>query len=133
MKNTFIEARYAELFAHIHKQLEDLGALDYLSAGFVLTGGAARIEGAEALADSIFGKDKTRLGTPNIRPELGGQLVQSSVYATSVGLLIAGRDKMLEELEKQPTKRKGINTEGFLAKFRAWLERNLICNMLYKR
>ena len=121
---SIIEARYAELFAHIHKQLEDLGALDYLSAGFVLTGGAARIEGAEALADSIFGKDKTRLGTPNIRPELGGQLVQSSVYATSVGLLIAGRDKMLEELEKQPTKRKGNNTEGFLAKFRAWLERN---------
>ena len=33
-------------------------------------------------------------------------------------------NKMLEELEKQPTKRKGINTEGFLAKFRAWLERN---------
>jgi hypothetical protein len=57
-------------------------------------------------------------------PELGGQLVQSSVYATGVGLLMAGRDKYLKELEKQPVRRKGIDTDGFLAKLKAWLERN---------
>jgi cell division ATPase FtsA len=85
---------------------------------FVLTGGAARIEGAEALADSVFGKDKTRLGAPAISAELGGQLVQSSVYATGVGLLMAGRDKYLKELEKQPVRRKGIDTDGFLAKLK---------------
>ena len=121
---SIIEARYSELFEYINGQLATLGALDYLSAGFVLTGGAARIEGAEALADSIFGKDKTRLGAPTISPELGGQLVQSSVYATGVGLLMAGRDKYLKELEKQPVRRKGIDTDGFLAKLKAWLERN---------
>jgi len=121
---SIIEARYSELFEYINGQLATLGALDYLSAGFVLTGGAARIEGAEALADGIFGKDKTRLGAPTISPELGGQLVQSSVYATGVGLLMAGRDKYLKELEKQPVRRKGIDTDGFLAKLKAWLERN---------
>jgi cell division protein FtsA len=63
---SIIEARYSELFEYINGQLTTLGALDYLSAGFVLTGGAARIEGAEALADGIFGKDKTRLGAPTI-------------------------------------------------------------------
>ena len=117
-------SRYTELFEYIYNQLHSLGALDYLSAGFVLTGGAARIEGAESLADGIFGKDRTRLGTPTILPEMGGQLVQSSVYATSVGLLMAGRDAYLEELAKQPTGRKAINTESFLAKLKAWLERN---------
>lgn len=121
---SIIEARYSELFEYINGQLTTLGAMDYLSAGFVLTGGAARIEGAEALADSVFGKDKTRLGSPTISPELGGQLVQSPVYATGVGLLMAGRDKYLKELEKQPVRRKGIDTEGFLAKLKAWLERN---------
>ncbi|MBK6758711.1 MAG: cell division protein FtsA [Moraxellaceae bacterium] len=121
---SIIEARYSELFEYINGQLTTLGALDYLSAGFVLTGGAARIEGAEALADSIFGKDKTRLGAPAISAELGGQLVQSSVYATGVGLLMAGREKHLKELEKQPVRRKGIDTDGFLAKLKAWLERN---------
>lgn len=121
---SIIEARYIELFEYIHNQLSTLGALDYLSAGLVLTGGAARIEGAEALADSIFGKDKTRLGSPVIPPELGGQLVQSSVYATGVGLLMAGRDAYLHELEKQPIGRKRIDTNGLLARLKAWLERN---------
>lgn len=121
---SIIEARYTELFEYIYNQLHSLGALDYLSAGFVLTGGAARIEGAESLADGIFGKDRTRLGTPTILPEMGGQLVESSVYATSVGLLMAGRDAYLEELAKQPTRRKAIDTESFLAKLKAWLERN---------
>ncbi|HNN29783.1 MAG TPA: hypothetical protein PKL36_12145, partial [Agitococcus sp.] len=95
-------------------------------AGIVLTGGAARIEGAAALADSVFGAQKTRIGTPSLRAEGNGQLVQSPVYATSVGLLMAGRDKILADTDKQPVRRTGlsINADGFIAKLRAWLEKN---------
>lgn len=122
---SIIEARYTELLECIHKKLGQLGALDYLVAGFVLTGGAARIEGIEALAESILGKNRVRLGVPILDPALGGQLVQRPSYATSVGLLMIGRDSYVADLEKHPARHKMLNTEGFLAKLRAWIERNL--------
>lgn len=123
---SIIEARYLDLFEFIQKRFDELGISDYLHAGIVLTGGAARIEGAAALADSVFGSQKTRIGMPNLRAEGNGQLVQSPVYATSVGLLMAGRDKVLSDIDKQPIHRSGlnINADGFIAKLRAWLEKN---------
>ncbi len=119
-----VEARYVELFEYIHEQLRATGLFDYLSAGIVLTGGGARIEGAAAVAESIFGI-QVRVGVPNLRPEGNGQIVRNPVYATSVGLLMSGRDKMLEGRATQPKKRgKALGAEGIVQKLRAWLEKH---------
>lgn len=118
---SIVEARYLELFEYIHGQLQATGLAEYLSAGIVLTGGAARIEGAAALAESVFGM-QVRVGVPNLRPEGNGQIVRNPVYATSVGLLMSGRDKMLEVRATLPPRRKTLAAEGIVQKLRAWLE-----------
>ncbi|PTQ89868.1 cell division protein FtsA [Agitococcus lubricus] len=119
---SIVEARYVELFEYIRDQLQHTGLAEYLSAGIVLTGGAARIEGAAALAESIFGM-QVRIGVPNLRPEGNGQIVRNPVYATSVGLLMAGRDKVLELRATQPPRRKTlVAADGIVQRLRAWLE-----------
>ena len=94
-----------------------------MSAGVVLTGGAARIEGAVALAEGIFGL-QVRLGVPNVRDQNNGEIVRNPLYATSVGLLMSGRDKMLERrvvATKRPKTLAGA--EGIVQRLRAWLEK----------
>jgi len=120
---SIVEARYGELFEYIRDQLKATGLIDYLSAGVVLTGGAARIEGAAALAEGIFGL-QVRLGVPNVRDQNNGEIVRNPLYATSVGLLMSGRDKMLER-RVVPTKRPKTlaGAEGIVQRLRAWLEK----------
>ena len=120
---SIVEARYVELFEYIRDQLQATGLFDYLSAGIVLTGGGARIEGAAAVAESIFGI-QVRVGVPNLRPEGNGQIVRNPIYATSVGLLMSGRDKMLEGRVTLPKRHKTLGAESIVQKLRAWLEKH---------
>jgi cell division protein FtsA len=82
-----IEPRVSELFGLIDKQLTSLGVKRSLTAGVVLTGGCALMEGMTELAEQIFDLP-ARLG----RPEgLGGlsEVVADPRFATGVGLLRA--------------------------------------------
>ncbi|HET8731555.1 MAG TPA: cell division protein FtsA, partial [Moraxellaceae bacterium] len=49
-----VEPRYDELFGLVQQEIEKSGYAGRLAAGVVLTGGSAKIEGATALAESIF-------------------------------------------------------------------------------
>jgi cell division protein FtsA len=121
---SIVEARYLELFEYIRDQLKAIGLYDYLSAGIVLTGGAARIEGAAALAESVFGL-QVRLGVPNIRDQNNGEIVRNPAYATSVGLLMAGRDKVLEGRTSSVKRPKTITgAESIVQRLRVWLEKH---------
>lgn len=121
---SIVEARYLDLFEYIRDQLKAIGLFDYLSAGIVLTGGGARIEGAAALAESVFGL-QVRLGVPNVRDQNNGEIVRNPAYATSVGLLMAGRDKMLEGRTVAIKRPKALaGAEGIVQRLRAWLEKH---------
>lgn len=83
------EPRMEEILFHINQELERSGYKRKIGAGVVLTGGGALIEGAQELAEQIFGLP-TRIGSPL---NLGGgftEMVNNPKYATAVGLLFYG-------------------------------------------
>ncbi len=83
-----IEARYRELFNHVHKQLRQSGCENLIPAGLVLTGGGARMQGVVELAEEIMHMP-VRLGAPQHVTGLS-DVVNNPIHATGVGLLLRG-------------------------------------------
>ncbi len=83
-----IEPRVEELFMLVKREIMKSGIYDSLASGIVLTGGTAIMEGMVELGESIF-EMPVRRGFPKIRHGLA-DLVNSPMYATSVGLLLFG-------------------------------------------
>lgn len=89
-----VEPRYEELFTLIQAELQRSGFESLLAAGLVLTGGSSRMEGAIELAEEVFHMP-VRLGIPRYVSGLL-DVVQSPIYATSVGLLLFGQRQLRE-------------------------------------
>ncbi len=91
-----IEARYEELFTLVAAELRRSGFEDLVAAGIVLTGGAAKIKGVLELAEQVF-QMPIRLGAPQ---NISGmtEVLNNSIYATGVGLLLSGYQRQQEEL-----------------------------------
>ena len=90
-----LERRYVEIFSMAQQKLSLSGFESLIPAGVVLTGGAAKVEGAVELAEEVF-HAPVRLGSPNT---VGGfnEVIHNPVYATSVGLLLYGHKQMQED------------------------------------
>jgi cell division protein FtsA len=90
-----IEPRVEEIFSEARRRIEETGLLEQVSAGCVLTGGAALMEGMVECAEEVLGMP-VRLGFP---VGVGGlvQLVQSPNYATGVGLIRYGADHLADQ------------------------------------
>lgn len=80
-----IEQRMAEIFTWIRKNVEKNGLESKILSGYVITGGAAMIDGCADLAAEIFSAP-VRIGFPL---DVGGltDVISSPVYATGVGLV----------------------------------------------
>lgn len=89
-----IEPRVEEIFAVIRKRIEDTGLLEQLSAGIVLTGGAALLEGMQEFAEEILGMP-VRIGLPTGVRGIT-QLVNGPQHATGVGLVKYGANAVVE-------------------------------------
>lgn len=83
-----VEARYRELFSLVNAELRRSGYENLVASGLVLTGGAAKMEGAVELAEEVFHMP-VRLATPQYVTGLS-DVVSNPVHATGVGLLIYG-------------------------------------------
>ena len=81
-----IQPRYEELFALVLENLKEQGMDTLTVAGFVLTGGSARIEGVVELAESVFNAP-VRVGKPHAGITGLTDVVNNPIYATGVGLL----------------------------------------------
>jgi cell division protein FtsA len=88
-----IHQRMDEIFDLVQRQVQAAGYAGRLSAGIVLTGGAAAIEGAGELATDVFGVG-VRIGAPT--ENLGGlaDSVDSPRFATAVGLAQYGAHRL---------------------------------------
>ena len=86
-----VEPRYEELFKLIQGELRNRGYEEMMAAGLVLTGGGAKMEGLVELAEEIFHMPVC-LAQPRAVSGLT-DIVRDPVYATSVGLLLYGRDQ----------------------------------------
>ena len=84
-----VQSRYEEIFELVHAELRRSGFEEFVRAGMVLTGGAARMEGVVELAEEMLHMP-VREGIPqNIRGL--GEVVGNPTFATAVGLMQWGR------------------------------------------
>jgi cell division protein FtsA len=86
-----IEARAEEIFQLILQEIKRSGYDGLLPAGVVITGGASQLRGLRELGRQVLGLP-VRIGTPQNLQGLT-DAIDSPAYATSVGLLLWGRDQ----------------------------------------
>ena len=80
-----IHQRMDEIFEHVAREVQDAGYAGKLSAGVVLTGGAAAVQGAAELASDAFGTG-VRVGVPSERLSGLSDSVEAPRFATVTGL-----------------------------------------------
>ncbi|MFA7297202.1 MAG: cell division protein FtsA [Dehalococcoidia bacterium] len=80
-----LQARTEELFEMVAAEVRRGASQEVLSAGVVLTGGAASLPGIELLAEDVL-RLPTRIGRPRHLAGLS-DLLHDPAYATAVGLL----------------------------------------------
>jgi cell division protein FtsA len=115
-----IQARYEEIFEMVQDEMRRSGYENLLAAGVVLTGGAARIEGALYLAEEVFHK-MVRLGTPQ---HVAGAIetIATPANAAGIGLLLQGASG--QGGERAGGSAVGDSVVGALGKVKGWLTRN---------
>lgn len=98
---SIIQARMEEIIDHIYFEIKNSGFEKKLIAGIVLTGGGAQLKHITQLTEFITGMD-TRIGYPNehLAPGVPEEMA-SPAYATGVGLVIIGLDRLEKEAEKK--------------------------------
>ena len=83
-----VEPRYQELFELIQEELRECGLEDQIAAGYVLTGGTAKMEGVVEFAEEVF-QMPARIAQPSDVCGLK-EYVNDPTYSTVVGLLHYG-------------------------------------------
>ncbi len=88
-----IHQRMDEIFDLVQREITDAGYAGRLSAGLVMTGGAAGIPGAQELASDAFGTG-VRVGSPAFNVSGLSDSVEAPRFATVVGLAQYGAHRM---------------------------------------
>jgi cell division protein FtsA len=104
-----IEARMEEIVELVYAEIVRSGYANSLAGGIVVTGGGSQLQNLVQLVEYITGMD-TRIGYPN--EHLGRSKidsVKSPMYATSVGLVLAGYQP-IDQREEHHT---GVNEPIF--------------------
>ncbi|HXA02309.1 MAG TPA: cell division protein FtsA, partial [Cytophagaceae bacterium] len=95
-----IQARMEEIIDLVHSQILYSGYENKLAGGIVLTGGGSQLQNIKQLFEYMTGMD-VRIGHPNHYLGKGKiEEVKSPMYATSVGLVLAGF-KSLDDRENR--------------------------------
>lgn len=85
---TVCSARFEEIFRIVRNEVTRAVALDSLTAGIVLTGGASQMKGVSELAESIF-QLPVRFGVPERVTGLV-DIMKNPCFSTGIGLLLYG-------------------------------------------
>jgi cell division protein FtsA len=95
-----IQARMEEIVEHVYYEIKSSGYEKKLIAGIVITGGGAQLKHLSQLVEFVTGLD-CRVGYPNehlakneLLPKNVYEELQSPTFATGIGLLIKGIQKM---------------------------------------
>ncbi|GBC61989.1 cell division protein FtsA [Desulfonema ishimotonii] len=83
-----LEPRMEEIFSLVRREICRANMEHLINSGVVITGGSSLLDGAPAIAESIFNLP-TRMGKPR---NIGGlvDVVNNPMYATGVGLVLFG-------------------------------------------
>ncbi len=112
-----VEPRYQELFELIQEEVREAGLEDQIAAGYVLTGGTAKMEGAVEFAEEIF-QMPVRIASPLAVQGLK-EYVDDPSYATVVGLLHYGLQAH-NSAAKENQKPAGV--AGLWSRLHAWFK-----------
>ncbi len=114
-----VGARYEEIFSLVRDELRKSGLAGMIPAGVVLTGGSSQVPGACEMAREVLGT-AVRLGLPQGITGYG-DVIDSPVYATGVGLLLHGR-------RNRPQAPQGLSAEGGMLalwkRMKSWFQGN---------
>ena len=114
-----VEARMEEILALARKNVYTALPNVALGAGIVLTGGAAQITGAVALAERVFGMP-VRLGVP-VGFEGAAELA-SPPYATALGLLLYGAGQQQQKHQKEAQGLVEDSFDSVFGRVKKWLQ-----------
>ena len=95
-----IEARMEEIIELVYSEIVRSGYANNLAAGIVITGGGSQLQNLVQLVEYLTGMD-ARIGYPN--EHLGKSkidAVKSPMYATSVGLVLAGYQSLDDRMNR---------------------------------
>lgn len=116
-----IEPRMEEIFTMVRRELERTAYAETLSAGIVLTGGGALLDGVIALAEQVFDRP-VRLGMPRSFEGMA-ERVASPIYATALGLILFGAENRVSTNGRY--KANGLSDGRFdmvLARMKEWFQ-----------
>ena len=113
-----VRARYEELFTLVLAELRRSGFEDVVSAGMVITGGAAKTHGAIEMAEEIFNMP-VRLGLPQYVSGVP-DVRENPIYATGVGLLLHGVHQQDDAAAEQMQR----GSKGLWARMKSWFNGN---------
>lgn len=108
--SNIIQARMEEIIEMAHAEIISSGFENRLAGGIVITGGGAQLSNLKQLVEYMTGMD-TRVGYPN--EHLGKskiEVVKSPMYATAVGLVLAGFRSLDEREENYKGARELVKT-----------------------
>ena len=112
-----VEPRYQELFELIQEEVREAGLEDQIAAGYVLTGGTAKMEGVVEFAEEIF-QMPVRIASP--LPVQGlKEYIDDPCYATVVGLLHYG---MQAHQSGTKESQKSVGVTGLWSRLHAWFK-----------
>lgn len=112
-----VEPRYQELFELIQEELRECGLEDQIAAGYVLTGGTAKMEGVVEFAEEVF-QMPARIAQPSDVCGLK-EYVNDPTYSTVVGLLHYGMQASQQQ-NKEQKKSESVGSIG--SKILAWFK-----------
>jgi cell division protein FtsA len=112
-----VEPRYQELFELVQEEIRKSGFEDQIAAGYVLTGGTAKMEGVVEFAEEIF-QMPVRIGQPyNIKGL--AEYVTDPTYSTVVGLLHYG---IQENVQNQLHEKEPHGVANWWSRLHAWFK-----------
>lgn len=128
-----IQARMEEVIDHVYYEIKSSGYEKKLIGGIVITGGGAQLKHLPQLVEYVTGLD-CRVGYPNEHLAKNEELpknvyedLKSPMYATGIGLLIKGIEKVENEMQKDYKVTKTIPT---IAESSAKKNRGLFASLL---
>lgn len=95
-----VQARMEEILEHVYYEIKRSGYENKLIGGIVATGGGAQLKNLKHLIEYMTGYD-ARIGKPNeLLEETSKHDLNSSKYATSIGLLQQGYENEMLRVEE---------------------------------
>jgi cell division protein FtsA len=117
-----IHQRMDEIFDLVQRDISSAGYAGKLSAGIVLTGGAAALQGTAELASDVFGAG-VRVGVPTENLTGLADSVEAPRFATVVGLAQYGANRIALGAGSSARKSKvGSGMAGTVEKIKFWLQ-----------